>query len=52
MSNYWGKQPSSRILRAQNLSWPGTGTLVSTRYGLLHMADFPDTSGIKASFAG
>src|SRR5262249_35722540 len=32
VSNYWGKQPSSRILRAQNLSWTGTGTLVSTTF--------------------
>jgi hypothetical protein len=32
MSNYYGKQPSSRILKAQNLTWTGTGTLVSTTF--------------------
>jgi hypothetical protein len=27
---FFGKQPSSRLIKAQNLLWTGTGTLVST----------------------
>ena len=30
---YWGKSPSSRIIRAQALQWTGTGTLTSTPFG-------------------
>jgi hypothetical protein len=32
MSNYWGKQPSSRLLKAQNINWAGTGTSFSTSF--------------------
>jgi hypothetical protein len=32
MSNYYGKQPSSRLNKAQTLTWTGTGTLVSTNF--------------------
>ena len=32
MSNYWGKQPSSRIIIANNVGWTGTGTAVSTLF--------------------
>jgi hypothetical protein len=27
----WGKYPSSRILKAQVLSWPGGGTVTTTK---------------------
>lgn len=30
MSNYWGKQRSSRPVRLQELDWTGSGTLVTT----------------------
>jgi hypothetical protein len=30
MSNYWGKQPSSRVIKGQELDWVGSGTLVTT----------------------
>jgi hypothetical protein len=30
MSNFWQKQPSSRVVRAQELDWTGSGTLVTT----------------------
>jgi hypothetical protein len=30
MSNYWGKQLSSRPIRIQELDWTGSGTLVTT----------------------
>src|SRR6478752_247985 len=30
MSNYWGKQPSSRVIRGQQLDWTGSGTLATT----------------------
>ena len=32
MSSYWGKQRSSRILKAQNLAWTGSGTVTSTNF--------------------
>jgi len=32
MSNFYGKQPSSRPLRTQTLNWTGSGTLVSTTF--------------------
>jgi len=32
MSNYWGKQPSSRIILTNNVAWTGTGTAVSTTF--------------------
>jgi hypothetical protein len=33
VSNFWGKAPSSRIVRSQPLQWTGTGTLTSTPFG-------------------
>jgi hypothetical protein len=30
MSNYWGKAPSSRVIKGQELDWTGSGTLVTT----------------------
>ena len=30
MANYWGKQPSSRVIKGQELDWTGSGTLVTT----------------------
>jgi hypothetical protein len=32
VSNFCGKQPSSRISKTQNLQWTGTGILVSTNF--------------------
>ena len=33
MANYWGKQPSSRVIKGQELDWTGSGTLVTTNLG-------------------
>jgi hypothetical protein len=30
MANYWGKAPSSRVIKGQELDWTGSGTLVTT----------------------
>jgi hypothetical protein len=30
MNNYWGKQPSSRVIKGQQLDWTGSGTLATT----------------------
>lgn len=32
--NYISKAPASRIIRGQVLTWPGTGTVISTNFGL------------------
>lgn len=32
MSNYFGKQPSSRPIRSQTLNYTGSGTLISTTF--------------------
>jgi hypothetical protein len=32
MSNYFGKTLASRILKAQNLAWSGSGTSVTTNF--------------------
>jgi hypothetical protein len=33
MANFWGKQPSSRVVKGQELDWVGSGTLVTTNLG-------------------
>jgi hypothetical protein len=33
MANFWGKQPSSRVVKGQELDWTGSGTLVTTNLG-------------------
>lgn len=30
--SYWGKQPSSRLIKGQILNWTGTGTALSTNF--------------------
>jgi hypothetical protein len=32
MTAFVGKQPSSRLIKQQNLAWTGTGTVVSTLF--------------------
>jgi hypothetical protein len=30
MPNFWGKVPSTRVIKGQELDWTGSGTLVTT----------------------
>ena len=30
MPNFWGKAPSSRVIKGQEVDWTGSGTLVTT----------------------
>ena len=42
MGLQWDKQPASRFIKYQNLSWTGSGVAVST--GLQKMASTPATT--------